>query len=128
VAIIGLVGVATLYHLAVPVRTKFWRDLPGAAAALLLWVGTSIGLRLYLGAFFSTQSVYGQLGAVVAILLFLYFTAISILLGAELNAEIDKLWPTPVTAAARRREHRKVVELLERRQQEIEWRRSEGRD
>jgi uncharacterized BrkB/YihY/UPF0761 family membrane protein len=72
--------------------------------------------------------VYGQLGAVVAILLFLYFTAISILLGAELNAEIDKLWPTPVTAAARRREHRKVVELLERRQQEIEWRRSEGRD
>lgn len=124
----GLLGVATLYHLAVPVRTHWYRDLPGAAAALLLWVGSSVALRFYLGAFLSRESVYGQLGAVVAVLLFLYFTALSVLLGAELNAEIDKLWPTPETAAARRDEHRKVLAGLERRQEEIEWRRSEGRD
>jgi membrane protein len=124
----GLLGVATLYHLAVPVRTKWYRDLPGAAAALLLWVGSSIALRYYLGAFLSRESVYGQLGAIVAVLLFLYFTALSVLLGAELNAEIDKLWPTPVTAAARRDEHRKLAAAIARREQDIEWRRSEGRD
>jgi membrane protein len=126
--VVGLLGVATLYHLAVPVRTKWYRDLPGAAAALLLWVATSVLLRLYLGAFFSTESVYGQLGAVVAVLLFLYFTALSVLLGAELNAEIDKLWPTAVTAAARRREHSKQIAALQRRERDIEWRRSEGRN
>ncbi|MFL6140026.1 MAG: YihY/virulence factor BrkB family protein [Frankiaceae bacterium] len=124
----GLLGVATLYHLAVPVRTNWYRDLPGAAAAMLLWVGSSVALRFYLGAFLSRESVYGQLGAVVAVLLFLYFTALSVLLGAELNAQIDKLWPTPVTAAARRDEHRKLAAVIQRREQDIEWRRSEGRD
>ena len=39
--------------------------------------------------------------APVAVLLFLYLTALAILLGAELNAEIDRLWPRPETAEAR---------------------------
>lgn len=127
-AVVGVLGIATLYHLAVPVRTKWRRDLPGAVVAVLVWVASSEGLRVYLGEFFKTTSVYGQLGAVVAVLLFLYFTAIAILFGAELNAEIDKLWPTPLTAAARRREHAKMLTIVEARQNEIEWRRGEGHD
>jgi membrane protein len=40
----------------------------------------------------------------VAVLFFLYLTALAILFGAELNAEIDRLWPSKATAEARRRD------------------------
>ena len=40
----------------------------------------------------------------MAVLIFMYLTALAILLGAELNAEIDRLWPVQATAQARREE------------------------
>jgi membrane protein len=125
VALASMAGLATLYHLAIPVRTSWRRDVPGAAVAVLLWVAMSYVLREYIHAYVSKASAYGQLGAVVAALLFLYFTAMAVIFGAELNAEIDKLWPTPVTAEVRRREHDQVRALQERREAELEWARSE---
>ena len=102
--------------------------MPGAAVAVLLWVVMSYGLREYIQAYVSKASAYGQLGAVVASLLFLYFTAMAVLFGAELNAEMDKLWPTELTAEVRRREHEIIRELEERRRAELEWARSENLD
>jgi membrane protein len=121
-----MAGLATLYHLSLPVRTTWRRDVPGAAVAVVLWIVMSFGLREYIKAYVSKASAYGQLGAVVASLLFLYFTAMAVLFGAELNAEIDKLWPTEVTAEVRRREHELVRQHQERREREIEWARSEA--
>jgi membrane protein len=128
VALVSMVGLATLYHLSVPVRTTWRRDVPGAAVAVAIWILGSFGLREYIKAYFSTQSAYGQLGTVVAALLFLYFTAMAVIFGAELNAEIDKLWPTEVTAEVRRREHAVTRQLQERREAELEWARSEQLD
>jgi membrane protein len=128
VALMSMAGVATLYHLSLPVRTTWRRDVPGAALAVVLWVVMSYGLREYIQAYVSKESAYGQLGAVVASLLFLYFTAMAVLFGAELNAEIDKLWPTEITAEVRRREHDTIRGLQERREAELEWARSENLD
>lgn len=102
VALISLALLATLYHLAVPVRTPWRRALPGALVALVVWVVGSTLLRLWLTWAFRSTATYGPLSAPVAVLVFLYLTALAILVGAELNAEIDRMWPSRETARARR--------------------------
>ena len=101
VAVVSLLLLATLYHLAVPVRTLWRRALPGAMLALVLWLGGSILLRAWLSWAFRSTATYGPLSAPVAVLVFLYLTALAILIGAELNAQIDRLWPTRETEQAR---------------------------
>ncbi len=82
-----------LYHVSVPVRTKWYRELPGAILALMLWIACAAVLRAVLAAWFSPVSVYGSLAAPIALLLWLYITALAVLIGAILNAEVDRLWP-----------------------------------
>ncbi|MGI5288613.1 YihY/virulence factor BrkB family protein [Nonomuraea polychroma] len=94
VVIVGSVLFLTvLYHVSVPVRTKWYRELPGAILALFLWILCAAVLRAVLAAWFSPVSVYGSLAAPVAVLLWLYITALAVLIGAILNAEVDRLWP-----------------------------------
>ncbi|MET1005591.1 MAG: YihY/virulence factor BrkB family protein [Propionibacteriaceae bacterium] len=84
---------ATLYHVSVPVRTRWRADLPGAAVTLGFWIGGSALLRLFLGASTGTTSIYGPLAAPIAVLLWLYLISIAILIGAALNASLDLVWP-----------------------------------
>jgi len=79
---------ATLYHVAVPVRGRWRRDLPGAVAAMLIWLASSLLLRAYLAFAIGHSPTYGALSAPVAVLLFLYLSALAVLLGGELNAQI----------------------------------------
>ena len=79
-----------LYHFAVPVRGPWRRDLPGAVVAMLLWLASSFLLRTYLAFAIGHSPTYGALSAPIAALLFLYVTSLAVLLGAELNAEIDR--------------------------------------
>jgi membrane protein len=104
VALISLALLASLYHLSVPVRTPWRRAFPGALLALVFWLVGSTLLRLWLEWAFRSTATYGPLSAPVAVLVFLYLTALAILLGAELNAEIDMLWPLTETAKAREQE------------------------
>jgi membrane protein len=106
VVLITLSLLATLYHLSVPVRTPWRRALPGAVVGLLVWVAGSFVLRIWLTWAFRSTATYGPLSAPVAVLIFLYLTALAILFGAELNAEIDRLWPLKATAEARLEEER----------------------
>ena len=90
VVLVGSVCVlATLYHLAVPVRTRWRADLPGAALTLLLWLGGSALLRLVLGLSIGTTSIYGPLAAPIAVLLWLYLYQSALLIGAAFNASLD---------------------------------------
>jgi membrane protein len=104
VVVISLSLLTSLYHLAIPVRTPWRRALPGAVVGLGVWVVGSFLLRLWLTWAFRSTATYGPLSAPVAVLIFMYLTALAILLGAELNAEIDRLWPAQATAQARREE------------------------
>ncbi len=89
-----LVALASLYHVGVPWRTPWRRDLPGAVLAMTLWLLASGALRAYLAVSVRDDAVYGQLGTPIAVVLWLYVTAFAVLLGAELNAEIEKMWPS----------------------------------
>src|SRR6185312_1081415 len=86
---LALVILATLYHLSVPHRRRWRSALPGAVFALLIWSLGSWALRSYIKFVFSHTIAYGALAAPVAVLLFLYLTALAVLLGAELNATLD---------------------------------------
>jgi membrane protein len=101
VILVSLSLLTTLYHQAVPVRTPWRRALPGAIVAALIWLIGSIVLRAWLDFAFRRTATYGPLSAPVAVLLFLYLTALAILFGAELNAEIDRSWPRPETQGLR---------------------------
>ncbi|WP_158228423.1 YihY/virulence factor BrkB family protein [Pseudonocardia sp. MH-G8] len=99
VALVWVMALTNLYHLSVPVRRPWRRDLPGAALAIVLCFAGSYGLQAYL----ELTSKYGVLSAPIGVLLFFYVSALAVLLGAELNAEIDRTWPTGPTAEAQRR-------------------------
>lgn len=93
VVLASLAVLMSLYHLAPPVRRPWRRALPGAVLAMALWTLGSLGLRLYLDLVFDRNAVYASLSAPIAVLLFFYVTALAVLLGAELNAEIERMWP-----------------------------------
>jgi membrane protein len=94
--ILGLVTlllIAVLYDIGVPWHTPFRRDLPGALLAMALWLLGAAALRSYVEAALRTDDIYGPLATPLVVLLWLYLTAFAVLLGAELNAEIERTWP-----------------------------------
>jgi membrane protein len=98
---ISILFLTSLYHVSVPVRTPWRRDLPGAGLALAIWLLGSFVLRFYLGATVSSSSAYGSLAAAIAVLFWLYVTALAVLIGAGLNAVVDRTWPISDTEDAR---------------------------
>jgi membrane protein len=99
--VLSVVFMTTLYHVAVPARTPWREDLPGALVALLVLVVGSALLRIYLVHAVEGPTVYGSLAAPVAVLLWIGVTALAVLIGAAMNACIDRLWPSRETAEAR---------------------------
>ncbi|MBF9070878.1 YihY/virulence factor BrkB family protein [Streptacidiphilus fuscans] len=91
----------TLYHVAVPVRTAWKEDVPGAIVALIVFFVCSIFLRLYLVHSVEGPTVYSSLAAPIAVLLWIGVTALAVLIGAAMNAAIDQMWPTRETEQAR---------------------------
>jgi membrane protein len=80
-----------LYYIAPNVRPPSWRWLtPGALLAVTAWFATSLGFGYYVANFGSYNKTYGTLGAIVVFLLWLWLTNIALLLGIELNSEIER--------------------------------------
>lgn len=97
-ALVAVAVLASLYHVGVPWHTPWRRDVPGALLAMALWLSGSWGLRYYADVTLRGEgSAYAAVAAPLVVLLWLYVTAFAVLLGAELNAEIEKLWPHPAT-------------------------------
>lgn len=94
VVLLSVASLGTLYHVAVPMRTSWLKGLPGAAIALLIWLGGSALLRLYIAHAVTGPSLYGSLASPVAVLLWLYVTALAVLIGATLNAAVEQLRPS----------------------------------
>ena len=69
---------------------KFRWVLPGMVVGVALWLTASLGFRLYLRYFNSYNAVYGSLGAVIILMLWFYLTGAAILVGGEVNSEIEK--------------------------------------
>ncbi|MGI3201358.1 YihY/virulence factor BrkB family protein [Streptomyces sp. GLT-R25] len=101
VIVLSIAFLTTLYHVSVPVRSPWVEDVPGALVALAMWVLGSFLLRIYLTNTVEGPSIYGSLAAPVAVLLWIGVSAFAVLVGAAVNAAIDRVWPAAATAAAR---------------------------
>ncbi len=85
-----LAAFALIYYLAPNVEKRSWHWVsPGAAAAVGLWLAVSIGFRDDLSYFNSYNATYGSLGAVIILMLWFYLTGAAILIGGEVNSEIE---------------------------------------
>ncbi|MER5220840.1 YihY/virulence factor BrkB family protein [Streptomyces flaveus] len=101
VIVLSIIFLTTLYHVSVPVRSPWIEDVPGALVALGMWVLGSFLLRIYLSNTVEGPTIYGSLAAPVAVLLWIGVSAFAVLVGAAVNAAIDRVWPAAATAAAR---------------------------
>jgi membrane protein len=80
-----------IYSFAPDVRRrkrKWWTS--GAIAAVVIWLLISFGFRLYLHYFNSYSVTYGSLGALIVLMLWFYFTGLAILIGGEINSELEQ--------------------------------------
>ena len=81
---------AVIYYFAPDVPKKHWRWFtPGAAFGIFGWVVASVALRVYLHFSNSYTVTYGSLGAVIILLTWFYITGLMLLIGAEINSEIE---------------------------------------
>jgi membrane protein len=74
----------------------------GAVLATLLWIVASVGFSVYVSNFASYNETYGALGAVMVLLMWLWISAFIVLLGAELNAEMEHQTERDTTSGAPR--------------------------
>ena len=85
-----LLQFSTIYYFGPDLKAKRWHwATPGAVIGILGWVTASLGLRVYLHFFNSYTVTYGSLGAVIILLTWFYMTGLMLLLGAEINSEIQ---------------------------------------
>jgi membrane protein len=91
VLILGLiVGLAVLYRYGPSRRDPKWTWVSiGSLAASVLWIVGSAAFSLYLGKYAHYDATYGTLGTVIGLMMWMWMTTIVILLGAELNSEIE---------------------------------------
>ncbi len=94
-------ALAVLYYLAPNAGLPFKWITPGGFVATVLMLASGVALKLYVANIARYDQVYGQLGAVVVLMLWLYVTGLTILIGVEMNAVLARL-----------AEERKGVELV----------------
>jgi membrane protein len=86
-----LTAFATLLYLGPDVEHREWKFLtPGSAVAALLWLAASGAFAFYSATFGSYNKTWGTLAAVIVMLTWLWLTGMALLLGAEINAEVER--------------------------------------
>jgi membrane protein len=82
---------AFLYWAAPNVKQPGFRWIsPGGVLAVIVWVIASAAFAFYVGNFASYNKTYGALGGVISFLVWLWISNIAVLLGAEMNAELER--------------------------------------
>jgi membrane protein len=88
-ALVGLF--ATIYYLAPNRDTPRWVWVsPGGILAAAIWLVASLGFSFYVSSFGNYAETYGPFAGVAVLLLWLYLTALAVILGGELNAELER--------------------------------------
>jgi YihY family inner membrane protein len=81
---------ALLYWASPNAKQGFRWITPGGILAVVVWVAASVGFALYVANFGSYNKTYGSLASVIIFLVWLWLSNTAILLGAELNAELER--------------------------------------
>jgi membrane protein len=81
---------ALTYYFAADLKHAKWYWItPGSVIGVLLWIVASAGFKIYLHYFDSYSKSYGSLAGVVVLMLWFYITGLALLVGGEINAEIE---------------------------------------
>ncbi len=81
---------AIIYYFGPNVRVSQWRWLtPGSAFGMVGWLVASLGLRVYVHYFNNYSATYGSLGTVIILLTWFYLSGLMLLIGGEINSEIE---------------------------------------
>ena len=93
--ILGLVALAAgiVYYFAPDAEQEWVWVTPGAVLTTVLWLLASLGFKYYVTNFGAYTETYGAIGGVMVLLLWFYISGLVMLLGAELNAEIEHASP-----------------------------------
>ena len=90
VLVFVLLAFALIYYFGPDAQDQHWKWItPGAIIGVALWLLISFGFKTYLEFFNSYSATYGSLGAVIILMLWFYFTGTAILVGGEINSEIE---------------------------------------
>jgi membrane protein len=89
IVVLLIIALALLYYFAPDVEQDWKWITPGAVFAILGWLAASLGFSFYVNNFGSYNTTYGSIGAVIVLLTWMYLTGFFILVGGEINAEIE---------------------------------------
>ena len=119
-------GVALVYYFAPDAEQEWIWITPGSVFATLLWILVSIGFSFYLDNFGDYNKTYGAIGAVMVLLLWFYLSGLAILIGAELNAEIEHASPYGKDVGEKVPGEKKKIGPLAQREYEASRERASG--
>lgn len=100
VGLLMLAALGTLYAASMDKRPPIRPLMPGILFALLAWMLVSVGFSFYVEHFANYSVIYGALGAVIVLLVWLYMTAVILILGAELNSALQTVRHALISADA----------------------------
>jgi membrane protein len=86
-------AIAMVYYFAPDARQDWIWITPGSILATLLWLLISLAFKVYVSMFGEYNATYGAIGGFIILMLWFYFSGLAVLIGAELNAEIEHASP-----------------------------------
>ena len=86
-------AIGLVYYFAPDAEQDFVWLTPGSVLATVLWILFSLGFKIYVANFTNYNETYGAIGGVIVLLLWFYTSGLAILIGAEMNAEIEHASP-----------------------------------
>jgi len=84
-----LLVVAAVYYVCPDIEQNWQWVTPGSVFAVTMWVIVSLGFKVYVDNFGDYNKVYGSIAGVIVLMLWLYWSGMMLLLGGEINAEIE---------------------------------------
>ena len=102
-------AIGLIYYFAPDVEQDFVWITPGSLLATALWLIGSVGFRIYVVNFGSYNETYGAIGGVIVLMLWLYLSGLAIIVGAEMNAEIEHAAPHGKDAGEKKPGERKSI-------------------
>jgi membrane protein len=122
-ALLCITALGMLYRFAPCRRAAKWRWVsPGAVVGTALWLVCSTGFSFYVSHFPSYNQTLGLLGTIMMLLTWSYLSAFAVLLGAELNAELERQTSRDTTAGPARRQGERGAAVADTKIQAVEKR------
>lgn len=103
IATLMLIVVTAIYHICPDRPSKHWRWVtPGSVFSVLMWLLVSLAFKAYVDNFGNYNKVYGSIAGVIVLMLWFYWSGVVLLLGGEINAEIEAAAERKAAAGSRR--------------------------